>query len=58
MQIFLPDVCENYEKCLNGGTCIGKTNNNENVAGCKCIKGFHGKYCQKGIWIYLTCYYF
>ena len=48
MQIFLPDVCENYEKCQNGGTCIGKkNNNNENVAGCKCINGYHGEYCQK-----------
>ena len=46
--IFLPDVCESYAKCQNGGVCIRKTNNTNHVAACKCINGFHGEYCQNG----------
>ena len=48
MQKFLPDVCENYAKCQNGGKCIRKTIKSNHVAACKCINGFHGEYCQKG----------
>ena len=44
----MPDVCDYYAPCLNGGKCIRKTNKSVHVAACKCINGFHGEYCQKG----------
>ena len=37
-----------HVKCGNGGTCL----NNVGYFSCSCVKGFTGKYCEHGNYIY------
>ncbi|VIO94296.1 Uncharacterized protein BM_BM7425 [Brugia malayi] len=42
-------VCDENEKCRNGGTCIDKYRHFTHTGTCLCTKGYTGKFCQNDI---------